>query len=57
MEKPTFHKGEPYFSTLTSQYYSDYDTAFQDSLRNGGGAQVDFNLYYGHPDGSAEFVF
>lgn len=57
MAKLKLHKGKPYFSTLTNRYYSDYDAAFQDSLRNGGGAEVDFNLYYLHSDGSAEFVF
>jgi hypothetical protein len=48
---------KPYFSTLTHQYYSDYDAAFQDSRQQGGGAYVDFNLYYVHPDGTAEIVF
>lgn len=47
----------PYFSTLTRQYYSDYDAAFYDSRQQGGGAYVDFNLYYVHPDGTAEIVF
>ena len=50
-------KDKPYFSTLTRRYYSDYDAAFQDSLREGGGASIDFNLYYVHSDGSAELVF
>jgi hypothetical protein len=48
---------KPYFSTLTRQYYTDYDAAFQDSRQWGGGAYVDFNLYYVHPDGTAEIVF
>jgi hypothetical protein len=57
MAKLKVHEDKPYFSTLTRRYYSDYDAAFQDSLREGGGADVDFNLYCVHPDGSAEFVF
>jgi hypothetical protein len=57
MAKLRFHKSKPYFSSLTRGYYPDYETAFQDSLRNGGGAETDFNLFYVHPDGSAEYVF
>jgi len=52
-----FHKNKPYFSTLTGRYYSDYDEAFRDSVRNGGGAQVDSNLYYMSADGTSEIVF
>ncbi len=47
----------PYFSTLTSRYYPSYDAAFHDSLRNGGGAYNDFNLYFVHVDGTAEIVY
>jgi hypothetical protein len=57
MAKVKFHPTKPYFSTLTGRYYSDYDEAFQDSVRNGGGAQVDFNLYYMSADGTSEIVF
>ncbi|GEM_PF-5215876 len=57
MAKLKFHKNKPYFSTLTGLYYSDYDKAFQDSLRNGGGAHVDFNLYYVNADRTSEIVF
>jgi hypothetical protein len=53
----TFHKNRPYFSTLTRRYYADYDAAFQDSLRMGGGAYVDFNLYYLHAPENVEMVF
>jgi len=53
----TYHKAKPYFSTLTKRYYPTYDAAFQDSLREGGGAQIDFNLYLIHPEGTAELVF
>jgi hypothetical protein len=52
-----YHKTKPYFSTLTKRYYPTYDAAFQDSLREGGGAQIDFNLYLVHPEGTAEIVF
>ena len=52
-----FIPGRQYFSTLTSRYYPDYDSAFQDSLREGGGAYVDFNLYYVDSDGKTEIVF
>lgn len=57
MAKLTFHATKPYFSTLTKQYYPEYDAAFHDSLRNGGGAEVDFNICYVHRDGTAEIVF
>jgi hypothetical protein len=42
--KLAYMEGSPYFSTLTNRYYSCYDAAFADSLRAGGGAEVDFNL-------------
>ena len=57
MSALTYHKTKPYFSTLTKRYYPTYDAAFQDSLREGGGAQTDFNLYLVHPEGTAEIVF
>ena len=57
MARLTYHRTKPYFSTLTDQYYPSYDAAFQDSLRNGGGAYNDFNLYLIHPGGTAEIVF
>ena len=57
MAKLKFIPGRPYFSTLTNRYYPDYDSAFQDSLREGGGAYVDFNLYYVDSDAKAEIVF
>ena len=53
----SFRESEPYFSTLTEKYYPTYDAAFQDSLRNGGGAETDFNLYLVHPDSTVESVF
>jgi hypothetical protein len=53
----TYHKTKPYFSTLTKRYYPTYDAAFQYSLREGGGAQIDFNLYFVYPEGAAEIVF
>ena len=53
----SYHKGKPYFSTLTKQYYPTYDGAFQDSLRNGGGAETDFNLYLVRADNTTEIVF
>jgi hypothetical protein len=53
----TYHKTKPYFSTLTTRYYPTYDAAFQDSLREGGGAQSDFNLYLVYPEGTAEIVY
>lgn len=57
MAKLKFIPSRPYFSTLTSRYYPDYDSAFQDSLREGGGAYVDFNIYYIESDGKFEYVF
>lgn len=51
------HKGKPYFSTLTKRYYPTYDAAFENSLRNGGGADNDFNLYLVRPDNTIEIVF
>lgn len=57
MAKLKFYASKPYFSTLTRQYYPEYDVAFQDSRRHGGGADVDFNIYYINPDGTAEIVF
>jgi hypothetical protein len=51
MTRLRYHKGKPYFSSLTNRYYPTYDQAFQDSLRAGGGAEIDFNLYLVHPDG------
>jgi hypothetical protein len=55
--KLAYMEGSPYFSTLTNRYYCCYDAAFEDSLRAGGGAEIDFNLYFIHPDGNAEIVF
>ena len=52
-----YHKGKPYFSSLTKRYYGNYDAAFQDSLRAGGGAEIDFNLYLVHPSGKVEIVY
>jgi hypothetical protein len=57
MAQLTYHKAKPYFSTLTKSYYVDYDAAFQDSLRAGGGADIDFNLYFVHPSGKVEIVY
>jgi hypothetical protein len=57
MSQITYHKGKPYFSTLTRRYYPTYEAAFQDSLREGGGSQIDFNLYLVHPEGSIEIAF
>lgn len=57
MPQLSFRESKPYFSTLTEQYYPTYDAAFQDSLRNGGGAEIDFNLYLIHPDSTVEIVF
>jgi hypothetical protein len=50
-------RGKPYFSTLTKRYYPTYDTAFKESLRDGGGAYNDFNLIFVQPDGKTEIVF
>jgi hypothetical protein len=55
--KLTFHKRKPYYSTLTNRYYSTYDAAFRESLRAGGGAYIDFNLYLVHLGGTAEIVY
>jgi len=55
--KLAYKQGRPYFSTLTRRYYPTYDAAFQDSLRESGGADVDFNLYFVHADGTSEIVF
>jgi hypothetical protein len=57
MAQLTYHKSNPYFSTLTERYYATYDAAFQESLRAGGGAEIDFNLYLVHPSGTIEIVF
>jgi hypothetical protein len=56
-KKLRYCKSKPYYSTLTGQYYSDYDEAFRATRRAGGGAEVDFNLYYIHPNGSFEIVY
>jgi hypothetical protein len=57
MAQLTYHKAKPYFSSLTKRYYPSYDDAFQESLRAGGGAEIDFNLYLVHPSGKVEMVF
>lgn len=57
MAKLIYDKDKPYFSTLTNRYYASYDLAFHDSLREGGGADCDFNLYLIHSSESAEIVF
>jgi hypothetical protein len=57
MAQLTYHKAKPYFSSLTQRYYGNYDAAFQDSLRAGGGAEIDFNLYLVHPSGKVEIVY
>ena len=57
MPQLSFRESKPYFSTLTEQYYPTYDAAFQDSLRNGGGAEIDFNLYLIHLGSKVEIVF
>ncbi len=51
------YASKPYFSTLTGKYYPDYDTAFRESRRAGGGAYCDFNICYINPDGTVETVF
>jgi hypothetical protein len=56
MAQLIYHKAKPYFSTLTERYYSTYDVAFRESLRAGGGAEIDFNLYLVHPSGGVEIV-
>lgn len=57
MAQLAYHKAKPYFSSLTKRYYATYEAAFQDSLRAGGGAEIDFNLYFIHPSGTVEIVF
>ncbi len=57
MAQLAYHKAKPYFSSLTNRYYATYDDAFQDSLRAGGGAEIDFNVYLVHPSGKGEIVF
>jgi hypothetical protein len=57
MAQFTYYKSKPYFSTLTERYYANYDAAFKDRLRAGGGAEIDFNLYLVHPSGKIEIVF
>jgi hypothetical protein len=57
MAQLVYHKAKPYFSSLTRRYYATYDGAFQESLRAGGGAEIDFNLYLVHPSGTIEIVF
>lgn len=57
MAQLAYHKARPYFSTLTRCYYATYDAAFQDSLRAGGGAEIDFNLYLVLPSGKVEIVY
>ncbi len=57
MAQLSYQKGKPYFSSLTERYYSTYNEAFQDSLRAGGGAEIDFNLYLVHSSGAVEIVF
>ena len=57
MAKLQYHKDKPYFSTLTGRYYASYDAAFQESLRNGGGAYIDFNLYLVYGNGTAEIIY
>jgi len=57
MPQISYRKRKPYFSTLTKRYYPTYEAAFQDSLREGGGAENDFNLYLVHLDNTVEIVF
>jgi hypothetical protein len=57
MAKLTHHEKKPYFSTLTRRYYPSYGAAFWDSLREGGGAYNDFNLYLVHANGTSQIVF
>jgi hypothetical protein len=57
MTKLVYHKKKAYWSTLTDRYYPSYEAAFHDSLRNGGGAYNDFNLYLVHANGTAEIVY
>lgn len=51
------YASKPYFSTLSGEYYPDYDAAFRESRRAGGGAYCDFNIWYINPDGTVETVF
>jgi hypothetical protein len=57
MSTLTYIEGRPYYSSLTKRYYPTFDAAFLDSLREGGGSVCDFNLYFVHPNGDAEFVY
>jgi hypothetical protein len=57
MSTLTYIEGAPYYSSLTKQYYPTFDAAFLDSLREGGGSLCDFNLYFVHSNGDAEFVY
>lgn len=57
MTQLAYHKAKPYFSSLTKRYYASYDAAFQESLRAGGGAEIDFNLYLVHLSGKVEIVY
>jgi hypothetical protein len=57
MAQLAYNKAKPYFSSLTKRYYVTYDAAFQDSLRAGGGAELDFNLYLVDPSGKVEIVY
>jgi len=52
-----YYKGRTYYSTLTGQYYADYESAFHASKKEGGGVYVDFNLWVVHADGSSEIVY
>jgi hypothetical protein len=51
MAQLTYHKAKPYFSSLTKRSYVNYETAFQDSLRAGGEAEL------AHPSGKVEIVY
>ena len=53
----TYIQGKPYYSSLTKRYYPTFDAAFIDSQREGGGVWCDFNLYFVHANGDAEFVY
>lgn len=57
MAKLRYFRNKPHYSTLTKQYYASFDLAFQASLRDGGGAYNDFNIYLVKPDGSVEYEF
>jgi hypothetical protein len=57
MEQTAYHKAKPYLSSLTKRYYATYDAAFQDSLRAGGGVEIDVNLYLVHPSGKVEIIY